>query len=348
LKKITYLLVALLFSIAIAATAQPNDQAATRAASATAQLPNGLYAVIETVRGTIVLELYYRQAPLAVGSFIGLAEGRFLADRKLYFDGLQFHRVEPGFVIQGGDPLGTGRGGPGYQFPNEIVPALNFRSAGVLGMANAGANTNGSQFFITLGSAPHLDGGYTVFGRVVSGMPAAQAIRKGDLMSTVRIVRKGNDARAFTMDRKAFDSAVKAHQDKVAAEASQATEAQFDKARARVPGLLAGRDGMLFKIITAGGTRKPAANATVSVLYTLMNVDGRVLDASANRNNTPLSFTLGAGQIIPGFEMTVSDMAYGEKRVVVLPPQLAYGSTGAGATIPPNSVLIFEIELLDR
>ena len=141
-----------------------------QAASPGANLPDGLYAVLTITTGTVVVELLPQSAPLAVMSFVGLAEGTIPADGKLYFDNLKFHRVVPGFVIQTGDPTGTGRGGPGYQFRNEIDPKLSFNAVGVLGMANAGPDTNGSQFFITLGKAPHLDGGYSIFGKVVSGL----------------------------------------------------------------------------------------------------------------------------------------------------------------------------------
>ncbi|MBP7263280.1 MAG: peptidylprolyl isomerase [Spirochaetia bacterium] len=200
---------ALALCVSASACAQSADPAADKAASLTSRLPDGLYAVVDTPRGVIILSLYYKQAPLAVASFVGLAEGRFLPSGRPYFDGISFHRVEAGFVVQGGDPEGSGYGGPGYQFPNEIVPGLGFGTSGVVGMANAGPGTNGSQFFITLAPARHLDGGYTVFGRVVSGMQAVSSIRKGDPMVTVRIVRRGADAQAFVLSREEFDDLVK-------------------------------------------------------------------------------------------------------------------------------------------
>jgi cyclophilin family peptidyl-prolyl cis-trans isomerase len=181
-------IVAALFLACLAMPAAAQTQSA--AADPVASLPDGLYANMVTPRGTIVIELYADKAPLAVANFVGLAEGSFVPGGKPYYDGVVFHRVEPGFVIQGGDPAGTGRGGPGYQFPNEIDPSMSFGTAGVLGMANAGPDTNGSQFFITLGPAKFLDGSYTIFGRVAAGMSVVQAIKKGDAMQSVRIVRK--------------------------------------------------------------------------------------------------------------------------------------------------------------
>lgn len=174
-----------------------------------ANLPEGLYAVLSITTGTVIVELLPESAPLAVMSFVGLAEGTIPADGKLYFDNLKFHRVVPGFVIQTGDPTGTGRGGPGYQFRNEIDPKLSFNAVGVLGMANAGPDTNGSQFFITLGKAPHLDGGYSIFGRVVSGLPSVLATKQGDTLRSVRILRKGAKAEAYRPDRALFDAARK-------------------------------------------------------------------------------------------------------------------------------------------
>ena len=126
-----------------------------------------------TERGDIVCELYAADAPMTVENFVNLARAGF-------YDGTTFHRVIPGFMAQGGDPEGTGRGGPGYQFRDEFSPRLRHDAAGVLSMANAGPNTNGSQFFITFGPTPHLDGRQTVFGRVTEGMDVVRSIRERD------------------------------------------------------------------------------------------------------------------------------------------------------------------------
>jgi cyclophilin family peptidyl-prolyl cis-trans isomerase len=131
------------------------------------------FATLETEKGDIVLELFADQAPLAVNNFI------FLANQGWY-DNVTFHRVLEGFVAQSGDPTGTGFGGPGYAFMNEIVPELKFDEAGILAMANAGPDSNGSQFFITYGPAPQLDGGYTIFGRVLSGMEVVEDLKLRD------------------------------------------------------------------------------------------------------------------------------------------------------------------------
>lgn len=151
-------------------------------------------ATIVTEKGEIVIDLLPEQAPLAVNSFVFLAQ-------QGWFDGVTFHRVLPGFVAQGGDPSGSGMGGPGYEFDNEVVPELKFDAAGLLAMANSGANTNGSQFFITFAPTPDLDGGYTIFGKVISGMDVAEsltardpsqggALPPGDKILSVRIDEK--------------------------------------------------------------------------------------------------------------------------------------------------------------
>ncbi len=168
-------------------------------------LPNGLYANLQTSKGEIVLRLFFQRVPVTVSNFVGLAEGSKewkdpvtgKTKKTRYFDGLSFHRVIKGFMIQGGDPLGTGTGGPGYTFPDEFHPELKHNKPGILSMANAGANTNGSQFFITHVPTPHLDNKHSVFGEVVEGMNVVNSIEKGDQLQTVTIIRKGETAKSF-------------------------------------------------------------------------------------------------------------------------------------------------------
>ena len=133
-------------------------------------------ATFKTERGEFELMLYANDAPLTVENFINLA-------RADYYNGTTFHRVIPGFMVQGGDPTGTGTGGPGYRFGDEFNKNLRHDSEGIFSMANAGPNTNGSQFFITLAPTPHLDGRHTVFGKIITGMDVVKAIRERDPMS---------------------------------------------------------------------------------------------------------------------------------------------------------------------
>jgi len=139
-----------------------------------------LVAAINTDKGAIKLELFPEEAPLTVTNFVNLA-------RRGYYDGLKFHRVIANFMIQGGDPTGTGSGGPGYKFEDEFSPKLRHDAPGILSMANAGPGTNGSQFFITHVPTPHLDGKHSVFGKVITGQDVVDAISKGDTINTVTI-----------------------------------------------------------------------------------------------------------------------------------------------------------------
>ncbi len=310
--------------------------------------PDGLYARLATAKGDIVIRLEYEKAPLTVGNFVGLAEGRLDAAKgKKYFDGLTFHRVVPDFVIQSGDPKGDGSGGPGYQFPNEISPALKYDAEGVVGMANAGPNTNGSQFFITFRAVPELDGGYTVFGKVVSGMDVVKNIARGDRLVKVDIVRVGIGAKSFKADQKAWNSreAPLEAAIKKAVEAKRA--ADLEEIRQRWPGLVAGGDGVLRKTIRAssGAVIKPGQTATVR--YKGMLANGQSFDQS-DLHGGSVDFQVGVGRIIPGLDGVLLTMRKGEKVLVAIPPELAYGSRGTpGGPIPPDSFLAFEVEVLD-
>lgn len=141
------------------------------------KLPPGTYAHFQTSMGNFTCELFERQAPTTVANFIGLAEGTKIKGKRFY-DGTVFHRVIDGFMIQGGDPTGTGAGGPGYKFADEFARGLTHNREGRLSMANSGPNTNGSQFFITLRPTSSLDGKHAVFGQVVEGMEVVKAIGK--------------------------------------------------------------------------------------------------------------------------------------------------------------------------
>ena len=176
----------------------------TACRAADSPLPDGLYAEFTTPRGVIIAELHHLRAPLTVASFVGLAEGTLGPQPgRPFFDQLKFHRVVPGFVVQGGDPLGTGEGGPGYEFPDEFVPGLRHDAVGILSMANAGPDTNGSQFFFTLAPVHRLNYLHSVFGRTVRGVDVLPQIQKDDAF-TVRILRQGAGAQAFAADAPAF------------------------------------------------------------------------------------------------------------------------------------------------
>jgi len=181
--------------------------------SSNQKLGDGLFARIETNRGEIIVRLEYEKTPLTVCNFVALAEGNMDNSKgKKYYDGLVFHRVisvangdGQDFMIQGGCPQGTGRGGPGYQFTDEFDPSLKHNRPGVLSMANAGPGTNGSQFFITIVPTPHLDGKHTVFGYVVEGQDVVNKTMQGDKIQKVTIIRNGQKASAFQADQQNFN-----------------------------------------------------------------------------------------------------------------------------------------------
>lgn len=310
-------------------------------------LPAGLFARLATNKGDIVVQLEYAKAPLTVGNFVGLAEGKLDASKgKRFFDGLSFHRVVPDFIIQSGDPKGDGTGGPGYEFPNEIASDLKYDAEGVVGMANAGPNTNGSQFFITMKALPELDGGYSIFGKVVKGMDVVKTIAQNDKLVKVEIIRNGGAARAFKADQKAWNSreAPIAASIKKAADDKRAVDIAAIKQK--WPDLVPDADGIFQKTLKPGSGATPTAGQTVSVSYKGMLVDGQVFDQS-DFHGGPVDFQVGVGRIIPGWDKVVMQMKKGEKRMVVIPPELAYGARGTpGGPIAPDSFLAFEVELV--
>jgi len=206
----SFTLPALLSLSLTACSSAPEGDGAMAATSVTDQKPatkpventtDGIYAKIKTNKGMITVKLEYEKAPMTVANFVGLAEGKVKNTAKAegvpYYDGISFHRVIPDFMVQGGDPTGTGSGGPGYAFADEIHPDLKHTRPGTLSMANAGPATNGSQFFITHKETAWLDGKHTVFGYVTEGQDVVNAIAGGDKMESVKIERIGKAAQAW-------------------------------------------------------------------------------------------------------------------------------------------------------
>ncbi len=311
-------------------------------------MKDGLYAKITTSKGDILLQLFYDKTPLTVINFTGLAEGK-LGPRKgtPFYDGLSFHRVIADFMIQGGCPLGNGTGGPGYTFPDECLPALRHQGPGVLSMANAGPGTNGSQFFITHVATPHLDGKHTVFGQVISGQNVVDAIRQGDTIKHIEIIRVGKAAEQFKNDQQAFDDALMARK---AASAKAQKEQQQDterRIRERWPKAERSRSGLYTVLLRKGSGEPPAAGTTIQVHYTgRLLANDQVFDSSRQRGE-PITFPVGTGQVIQGWDEALIQMKKGEERLLIIPPELAYGARGAAGVIPPNAWLLFDVELVD-
>jgi len=306
---------------------------------------DGVFAIMETDEGNIVLQLHYKETPLTVTNFVGLAEGTLdAANGKPYYDGLKFHRVIENFMIQGGDPNGTGSGGPGYKFADEIVSTLKHDSAGVLSMANAGAGTNGSQFFITHNATPHLDGMHTVFGKVLEGQDVVDSIAQDDEITKLTIVRNGTDAEAFTATQADFDLQSKIAVEKAAAENEKEFAAVIEQIENQFPDAQEDENGIFYRITEKGSGGKTGTGKQVSTHYRGYLLDGKTFDSSERTD--PISFGTDTGQMIPGFDIMVQDMEVGEKRTIILPPETAYGAAGIPGFIPANSYVCFDVELM--
>ena len=311
-------------------------------------LADGLYAEIDTTKGKIVLRLEFEKTPLTVANFAGLAEGTRTSNKgkgAKFYDGITFHRVIPDFMIQCGCPEGRGTGGPGYKFADEFDPSLKHDGPGVLSMANAGPGTNGSQFFITHKETPWLDGKHSVFGRVVVGQDVVNKIAGGDKINSVTILRVGEKAKAFKADDAAFEALAKGAGNRVNEAAERALRDVLTALEKEHGKITTTASGMKYVTLAAGKGDKVGKNRKIQAHYTGKLLNGQVFDSSVRRNE-PFEFTVGAGQVSKGWDEALSDMKKGEKRIIVLPPDLAYGARGAGGVIPPNATLVFEVELL--
>ncbi len=307
-------------------------------------MKDGIYAAIHTQKGIITIQLHYKETPATVGNFVGLAEGTLPNEVKAngipYYDGLNFHRVIPDFMIQGGCPQGSGVGGPGYQFDDEINPNLRHDKPGILSMANAGPGTNGSQFFITHVPTPWLDGKHTVFGAVMEGQSIVDAVAQEDSIDKIEIKRVGKDAEdwdavaAFQQLNELAQKRIEEQQEKQAKELEKISK-----------GFSQTESGLRYKIIQEGAGEQASAGKKVSVHYKGELLDGTVFDSSYKRQQ-PIDFVLGQGQVIPGWDEGVSLLKVGDKARFLIPSDLAYGSRGAGGVIPPDAALSFDVELI--
>ena len=307
-------------------------------------MQEGIYAKFNTSKGEILVKLTHDKTPGTVGNFVALAEGARENTAKAlgvpYYNGLKFHRVIPDFMIQGGCPLGTGTGDPGYKFDDEFHPDLVHDVPGILSMANAGPGTNGSQFFITHVPTPWLDNKHTVFGRVEAGQEVVDAIGQSDTIESLEIVRVGIEAENWDAVA-AFKTFESSKTQRLAEEKAKQAKA-LDKVAA---GFDETESGLRYKIIQKGNGEKAKVGQTVSVHYEGSLLNGQVFDSSYKRNQ-PIDFQLGVGQVIPGWDEGIALLQVGDKARFVIPSNLGYGSAGAGGVIPPDATLIFDVELM--
>jgi cyclophilin family peptidyl-prolyl cis-trans isomerase len=364
----------------------------------------GIFAEIYTNKGKIALQLEYVKTPITVANFITLAEGKneFVTnDRKgkPYYDGLKFHRVIANFMIQGGCPLGTGAGDPGYKFKDEFDPSLKHDKPGIFSMANSGPGTNGSQFFITHKDTPWLDNKHSIFGHVIEGQKVVDAIAQDDIIEKVIIVRKGKLAKDFNAE-KIFSEYMKmkpeldkkaAEEAKIKAEAAAKIEAErkqkeaeakviADKEMKEKYGLIMAAkvaemdalkakaittpSGLKYSILEKGSGVKPTDGKDIYVHYAGYLEDGSLFDSSYEKVNKmygkfdqnraiqngyqPFPFKYGSKiGLIPGFLEGINNMNFNDKAIFFIPANLGYGERGAGNVIPPNSNIIFEVEILE-
>lgn len=314
------------------------------------KLPDGLYALIKTSKGDIWLKLYEQQTPITVANFVGLAEGKIKTEKKgNFYDGLKFHRVIEGFMAQGGCPVGKGWGGPGYSFPDEFNKNLKHDSEGILSMANSGPNSNGSQFFITFAPQPDLDNAHTVFGKIVldsDSLEILSQIKQDDVIKTIKIIRKGNEYKGYEITDESFKTMLKDKQEKINQEIMKKNKKQVDMINDFLSKAIEDSSGIKYFIEKKSDSidGSPNDNGQVTVHYKGMLLNGTIFDSSYDRGQ-PVQFPVNG--VIPGFSIALKQMKKGEKRIVFIPSNLAYGEKGADGAIPPNSDLIFELELLD-
>jgi len=346
------------------------------------ELGDGIYAEIITNKGTAIAKLHHDATPLTVANFVSLAEGtNTLVDSlykgKKYYNGIIFHRVIKDFMIQTGDPLGTGTGDPGYKFPDEIVDSLTHKSKGILSMANSGPATNGSQFFITLKETSWLNGKHTVFGEIVSGQDVVDSIgtvetkKPGDKpvsevkMQQVNIIRKGKDAKAFDANA-IFESKLKAleeeklEKERILKEQNAKTAARFTELKEKATKL---ESGLEIYFINKGDGVQPKQGQIVNLYYQGYFSDGKIFDtnieevakekgtwdsrrASDPRGYAPMQMPYSPeAQMIAGFKEGVQQMKVGDKAILFIPSHLGYGERGR-RPIPPNADLVFELDLV--
>lgn len=380
MKKISMLLIAALFALLSCNDKYPD-------------LKDGIYAEFITDQGTLVAELYYEDAPATVANFVALAEGTHpMTDsayaNKPYYNGLKFHRVMKNFMIQGGDPLGTGSGGPGYKFHDEVTPTRRHDTVGILSMANSGKNTNGSQFFITHKATPHLDGFdqnggrkrcgergrngrpiscHSVWGKTVLGFEVIDAItnvemkpgttspKEDVIMREVNIIRIGTAAKNFDAPA-TFTKELEKYENRFAEFTNRFNE-KLAKSEALPSGLKIHWDHK-------GKGQKPAIGDSVSVKYagyfaesgelfdTSIEEVARSQDKFDQRRKDAIGYNpLGTlyspdAALVPGFREGLQLLSIGDKITLFIPSHLGYGASGYPGAIPPNSDLIFELELV--
>lgn len=338
-----------------------------------ADLPDGLYANMETDKGSILLKLEFEKTPMTVANFVSLAEGtnKQLVDSlkgKPYYNGVTFHRVIKDFMIQGGDPTGTGEGDPGYKFMDEFPKdekgqlLLKHDKPGILSMANSGPATNGSQFFITHKETSWLDGKHTVFGNVVEGQNVVDSIVQNDVIKNVEIIQIGRAAKKFKA-AKEFSKYTEKQIEKEG-KIKQVAETKLELINENLAKATELPSGLKILITETKDGEFPVKGVEVKVNYAGYFTDGRLFDTSfkdiavaygvydemRDQKNGYSPFTTvysPEASLIPGFKEGLQEMKIGDKAMLFIPSHLGYGAHGSGSVIPPDTDLVFELELVE-
>ncbi|KAA0456400.1 MAG: peptidylprolyl isomerase [Candidatus Thioglobus sp.] len=298
-----------------------------------ADLDDGLYANIHTNKGDIIVKLTYEKTPLTVSNFVGLAEGTKASNKELgvsFYDNVKFHRVIKDFMIQGGDPLGNGTGGPGYQFTDEITD-LKHDKAGTLSMANSGKNTNGSQFFITHKATPHLDGKHTVFGYVVEGIDVVNSIIQDDIIKNVEIIRIGEKAKNFKISVEEFKTINEENLQKnikIAEEEEAKKQKKLaDFVAEKYPNASISANGYFIQIDQKGDGIKPSEGSEIKMDAYLQYDEGTKVPKKS------MTFTIGSGKTISIIDRSALEMSVGEKRTIIARYPQVFNRDGVNAPL---------------
>lgn len=365
MKVIKSIVLVILISIISCKSAKYND------------LDDGIYADVQTDRGDILLKLEYEIVPITVSNFVSLAEGtNAYVDEaykdKPFYDGLKFHRIVEDFMIQGGDPRGNGSGDPGYKFEDEFVTdedgniKLSHDGPGILSMANSGPDSNGSQFFITHKETKFLDGRHTVFGHVVFGQEVVDSMQQNDVIQKIEIIRIGKEARAFdaATEFNTYFERIEEKQ-KLAQQAKEKLKEELVQfVKDHEADAIELPSGLKIISINKGNGEKPVIGSKVDVFYAGYFTSGDLFDSNiqeiaesygkydrrrAQMNGykaIPMDYSPDAA-LIPGFKEGLQQMNYGDKVMLIIPSHLAYGEQGAQGVIPPNTDLLFQLEIVD-
>ncbi|WP_442265674.1 peptidylprolyl isomerase [Tenacibaculum sp. ZS6-P6] len=322
------------------------------------ELKDGLYADIQTNKGDILIKLHSEIVPMTVANFVSLAEGNNpkVTDSlkgKPFYDGIKFHRVIKNFMIQGGDPTGTGRGSGGYRFDDEFPlnekGELIFKhdSAGVLSMANSGPATNSAQFFITHKETPWLDGKHSVFGKVTYGQNIVDTIVQNDFINKVEIIRVGKKAKDFNAPEVFLTELSNSEERKKERERKIKIAKENLKKELDYYSAITTKSGLKILKIKETSGNKVNPDLPTTVHYMLQDDLGNKI-ASSRDQNQPFTFTINDPNypLIAGWKEGAKLLKEGEKARLFIPSYLGYGEVGRLPVIKPNTDLIFEIEVL--